>query len=123
MNILIYGQTDEQNALESMIENCGPMQYRKIEFSKPTCYDDYLEEMKRIIPQLVFVYVQGANGMEAVIAAKNLHPKAAVIWFSDDVGFLSQSYRLGCSYFSAEPVTHELVMTALTESTFAERIQ
>lgn len=121
MNILIYGQADEQNKLESMIANCGPMQYRKITFSKPECYDHYLNEIRRVTPQLIFVCEYGADGMEAVIAAKNLHPDASVIWFSDDVGFLSQSYRLGCSFFSADPITHELLMTALNKSRVTDR--
>lgn len=116
MNILIYGYGQEQNMLENMIESCGPMQYRKIAFSKPKSYDEYIEAMKQIKPQVVFIYEKGAGGMEAVIAAKNLHPKTSVVWFSDDVAFLAQSYRLGCSYFTAEPVTDEVIKTALTQS-------
>lgn len=113
MNILIYGQAYEQNDLAKMIENCGPMQYRKIVFSKPKGYDEYLDEMKRITPHMVFVYEKGADGMEAVIAAKSLHPRTSVIWFSNDAGFLPESYRLGCTYFTAEPVTDEVIRQAI----------
>lgn len=122
MNILIYGYGQEQNTLENMIERCGPMQYRKIAFSKPGSYDDYVDEMKRIKPHIVFVYGKGADGMEAVIAARNLHPETAVVWFSDDAGFLSQSYRLGCAYFTAEAVTDEVIKTALAQSNCVEKI-
>ena len=46
---------------------------------------------------MIIVAVDGAIGMEGVIASKNIRPDTAVIWFSDDKAFGAQSYRLGCS--------------------------
>ncbi|MBO5070103.1 MAG: response regulator [Roseburia sp.] len=114
MNILIYGNGYDQNSLEELIGSCGAMQYRRIHFFKPDSYNEYIAEMKRVIPQIIFVSEHGAEGMEAVIAAKNLHPNTSVIWFSNDEGFGTQSYRLGCTYFSAKPVTHEVIEHAMS---------
>lgn len=113
MNIVIYGEFYKRKPLVELIESCGMMQYRKICFFIPNDYDEFLQELKHVLPQLIFISYDGADGMEAVIAAKNLHPDAPVIWFSNDEGFVSQSYRLGCTYFSAKPITCELVQNAI----------
>lgn len=113
MNILIYGNSHDRDFLAELIEGCGEMQYRKIRFYKLDSYDSYIDELKRAVPQIIFVSEHGAEGMEAVIAAKNLQPDSSVIWFSDDEGFGSQSYRLGCTYFSAKPITSEIMERAI----------
>ena len=114
MNILIYGNGQDQNTLAEFIEGSSVMQYRKIRFIKPDNYDSYLHELRNNIPQLIFISEHGARGMEAVIAAKNLYPDTSVVWFSNDEVFGSQSYRLGCTYFSAKPVTREVVEHAMS---------
>lgn len=110
MHILIYG--NDTHALAELVETTGPLQYRNLVFSKPGCYDEYLSMLSSIAPQLILICQNGAAGMEAVIAAKNLHPRSKIVWFSDDENFGPQSYRPGCSYFAVKPVTREKVQKA-----------
>ena len=114
MDILIYGKAHKQKPRAELIEKCGPMQYRKIRFSMPDGYDSYLEELNRGEAHMIFVSGDGADGMEAVIAARNLRPNTAVIWFSDDEGFGAPSFRLGCSYFSSGPITEDVLANAIS---------
>lgn len=113
MHILIYG--NDRDILAEMIESSGAVQYRKIAFSLPVCYEEFLSELKRITPHVILISQDGAVGMEAVIAAKNLYPQTDVIWFSDDEGFGPQSYRLGCSYFAIKPVTADKMQRAFAK--------
>lgn len=120
MNIIVYG--DEQNKLVDMIENCSMMQYRKLRLQKPEGYDDYLQELKCTEPEMIVISIPGAKGMEAVIAARNTKPEAALIWFTDDEAFGPQSYRLSCTYFTAQPVNMEIMEEAITRYYKAEAI-
>ena len=52
--------------------------------------------------------------MEAAIAAHDVCPKAALVWFADDEAFGAQSYRINCRYFTAKTVTAEVVDKALS---------
>lgn len=113
MKILIYGNGCDSHVLEELISSCGTMQYRNISFTEPENYDAYLRQLKVEKADLVFITECGADGMEAVMAAKNIHPDVEVVWFSDDAGFGIQSYRLGCAYFSADPVTSEIIEEAI----------
>ena len=113
MKILIFGNGCDSHVVEGWISGCGTMQYRNITFAAPETYDTYLLQLKAEKADLVFITECGANGMEAVMAAKNVQPDIEVVWFSDDAGFGVQSYRLGCAYFSAETVTSETIEEAI----------
>lgn len=54
-----------------------------------------------------------ANGMEGVIAARNMRPNIPVVWFSNDEGFGCQAYRLNADFFHCKPVTAHVLEMAL----------
>ncbi len=98
------------------------LQYEKLLLALPTgiseyiLYDDY-DDFISGFPQdkscAVIVARRGADGMECARSAKLLKPEIPLIWFSDDKGFGVESYCIGCAYFSAIPVTEELLSAAL----------
>lgn len=65
------------------------MQFRLMKFILPESTDDY-------------------------IAAHDVCPKAALVWFADDEAFGAQSYRINCRYFTAKTVTAAVVDKALS---------
>ncbi len=76
-------------------------------------YDDFISEFPRQESQALIVARRGADGMESARNAKIMQPHVPLVWLSDDPGFGVESYRIGCSYFSAEPVTQDLLAAAL----------
>ena len=59
--------------------------------------------------------MDGADGMEGVIAAKNVCGEVPVLCFSNDGGFGAQSYRLGCAYFHKKPVSAQILSAAIAK--------
>ncbi len=76
-------------------------------------YDDFIDGLSQEGFHLTIVAQDGASGMESVRAAKILQPEVPLIWLSDDKAFGPESYRVGCAYFSAGPITRELLQSAL----------
>lgn len=62
---------------------------------------------------IIIITADGANGMEACIAARKMCPNTPLIWLSNDRDFAAQSYRLGCTYFAARPVAQYKLLHAL----------
>lgn len=120
MNIVVYGT--DKDKLMHMIQTCGVMQYRQIDFFHTESYDEFLHGLNVTSPELIFVSVPGAKGMEAAIAAREAHPKAGLIWFADDEAFGAQSYRLDCTYFTSRPVDHTVMSDAIFRYCQAERV-
>ena len=115
MNIIIYGHIDERESLCSMIESHGALLFRQKQCTFYDNYDEFLREIQRQVPELVIITTDGANGMEGVIATRELHPKVKIIWFSDDKAFGPQSYRLDCTYFAVKPITEHILSKALAQ--------
>ncbi len=76
-------------------------------------YDDFIAGYPQDNASAVIVARRGADGMESARNAKIMQPNIPLIWFSDDEGFGVESYRIGCTYFSAEPLTEKLLCAAL----------
>ncbi len=76
-------------------------------------YDDFIVNLPRSICNTVIIAHKGALGMQGARAARILLHRVPVIWFSDDSDFVEESYKIGCNYFSAEPLTEELLNSAL----------
>ena len=113
MNIIIYGTKTEYVSLRADLENETVLQYRQIRYRHEEHYDDLLKALSEESYDMIFVLQNGAEGMEGVIASRNLCPNASVIWFSDDKGFGVQSYRLNCSFFAVKPVSVKILSLAL----------
>ena len=63
-------------------------------------------------PDGIVIAMDGADGMEGVIAAKTLCRDIPVLWFSNDGDFGAQSYRLGCAYFHEKPLLPQILSAA-----------
>lgn len=102
MRILIY--TEEQQTYQSLsdtIRLLHPGAAMEVYHA-----DDY-DLLRRILAQqtwsLVIVAQPGAKGMEVCIGARKIRPQIPLVWFSDDLLFAAQSYRLDCTYFGKLP--------------------
>ncbi len=76
-------------------------------------YDDFLGCISQNDIGAVIVAKQGAKGMEGARAVKILRPEADLIWISGDKAFGPESFRIGCTYFTADPISKETVERAL----------
>ncbi len=76
------------------------------------CYDDFLAEIPEHRWDTILIAQDGADGMESARAAMILQPQVPLVWLSDDKGFGPESYRIGCRYFSAAPITSTLLKAA-----------
>ncbi len=115
MNIIIYGNIDEREMLCSLVESHGTLLFRQKQCTFYDNYDDFLAEIQCRAPQLVIISTDGANGMEGVIATRELYPEVKILWFSDDKAFGPQSYRLDCTYFAVKPITEHILNRALAQ--------
>lgn len=112
MRLLLYGNKEE---CEKVYEIIKSIVFQNIE---PTIVDDYENIHQSIIDnrtEVAVIVENGAGGMEAVYRIKESGCNIPVFWFSDDRDFAVQSYRLGCAYFSAKPVTAEKFQKAFTQ--------
>ena len=76
-------------------------------------YDSFIAHLRWGDYDAVFVTENNANGMEGVIAARNMRPNIPVVWFSNDDGFGCQAYRLNADFFHCKPVTAHVLEMAL----------
>ncbi len=76
-------------------------------------YDEFICKLPRQEWDAVLIAHKGALGMQAVRAAKILLHRIPIAWLSDDAAFVEESYRLGCTYFSADPITENLLSATL----------
>ncbi len=115
MEVIIYAEKSEYSELTGAIAALPECCYRNVEITGCSDYDGFVEKLKKSPPQLILIAMNGAEGMEGVIAAKSLAETVPVIWLSDDKGFGAQSYRLGCAYFHEKPVPSEVLSTAIAK--------
>lgn len=115
MRVTVYGTESENRELIKAFAELPNCCYRNIQITGFSDYDSFIAGLKENPPQFIVITMNGANGMEGVIAAKNLFENVPVIWFSDDKDFGVQSYRLGCAYFHEKPVLPEVLSTAIAK--------
>ncbi len=109
LNLIVFGTEKEYLTLLSYAQKQQKLQCRRTDD-----YDTFLSYLSDDAPQAGFILMDGAIGMEGVIAIKNFYPNCPVVWISDDKGFGIQSYRLGCAFFSAKPLTEKKLKTAFS---------
>ncbi len=110
MKLAVFADKESRSFLEAFLDPtheklCGCEFYQS--------YDSFIQELPGCRCDAVIVAHKGAMGMQSVRAAKILLHRVPVVWFSDDVGFVEESYRLGCAFFSAETVTEKILSAAL----------
>lgn len=122
MNVLIYGNTREKELIIQHMKSQACMAFRLLHFSQTEDYDEFVDNLQSDEPDLIFVTMDNAAGMEGVIAVKNLYPDTPVVWLSNDKNFVAQSYRLGVDYFSVKPIDEKMMNLAITRCQRREEI-
>ena len=107
MRIVLYGGKEDLETFSEFADTVPELQYRMIEYGFAEDYDSLLNILKSGGIDVIAVLMDGAEGMEGVIASESLAKNVPVIWFSDDKGFGVQAHRLECAYFGTKPITAE----------------
>lgn len=115
MKVILYGTTAERDELTEALAALPDCSYRNIQIAGYSDYDGFIAGLGESPPECVVVTMNGAEGMEGVIAARDLWKIVPVIWFSDDNGFGVQSYRLGCAYFHKKPISAGILSAAIAK--------
>ncbi len=114
MKLAIFADKERQGVLRPILTpDTGPGALSGYEIYES--YDDFIRELPNSRCDAVIIAHKGAAGMQSVRAAKILLCRVPIIWFSDDKGFVEESYRMGCAYFSTDPITKTLLSTALNK--------
>ncbi len=112
MKITFFAHSEElphyEKLLRSLPEGISPIEYTVYDD-----YDDFISGFPNEESQAVIVARRGADGMECARSARVMKPNVPLIWLSDDRGFGVESYRIGCAYFSAAPITEQILSTVL----------
>ena len=98
-----------------MMSSIPELCYRNIRIEDHSDRDSFLMGLGGSPPDGIVIAMDGADGMEGVIAAKTLCRDIPVLWFSDDGDFGAQSYRLGCAYFHKKPISPQILSAALAK--------
>ncbi len=113
MRITVLTHTGEVHGLEQLISALAGTLGVSHDCRFYETYDDFIREFPREASQAVIIARRGADGMECARNARLMRPTVPLVWLSDDAGFGIESYRLGCAFFSAEPISEALLSTAL----------
>lgn len=113
MKLILYGTKDDRAEVARAVSTLPELCYRRIRIADYPDYDSFLAGLDADPPDCVIIAMNGAEGMEGVIAARNTCRNAPILWFSDDGGFGAQSYRLGCTYFHQKPMSPEILSEAI----------
>lgn len=113
MKLILYGTASDKAELRKAFSALPEWCYRTVCIADYQDYDSYVLGLRECTPDCVIVMMDGADGMEGVIAARHADEHIPVLWFSDDKGFGVQSYRLGCAYFHQKPVEPKILSAAV----------
>ena len=113
MRMVVYGTECDTAELPRLLETVTDLKYRRTDVVGCTDYDGFIAALSGAVPDCIVIAMNGADGMEGVIAARNICGGVPVMWFSDDDGFGVQSYRLGCAYFHKKPVSPQIISAAI----------
>lgn len=115
MKLILYGTESDKKELVHSLAALPEWCYRKIQVTGYYDYDSFIAGLRGSPPDCIVIAMDGADGMEGVIAAKSICEDVPVLWFSNDNGFGVQSYRLGCAYFHKKPVSPGILSAAITK--------
>ncbi len=120
MKLAIFADRERRQSLEPLLATGGRCPGVS-EYAFYESYDDFIKELPRTQCKAVIVAHKGAMGMQGVRAAKLLLYRVPIVWLSDDNGFVEESYRNGCAYFSTGDITKQLLSDALRQCEFERR--
>ena len=112
MRFLLYGSSDDYTQTIKCQDMVSELQYRRIECTHASDFDTFLDDLRQNTYDFIVVTMNGAEGMEGVIAVQKIKQNIDIVWFSDDAGFGVQAHRFGCAYFSVKPITEESISKA-----------
>lgn len=115
MKLIPYDTNTDNSELAMMISAIPKLCYRHIRIEDHSDCDSFLTGLGGSPPDGIVIAMDGADGMEGVIAAKTLRRDIPVLWFSNDGDFDAQSYRLGCAYFHKKPLSPQILSAALAK--------
>lgn len=113
MRLILYGTKTDRDEFMCSVTALPDLRYRKMQITGYLDYDSFITGLGESPPDCIVIAMDGADGMEGVIAAKSVFKDVPVLWFSDDNGFGVQSYRLGCAYFHKKPVPPQVLSAAI----------
>ncbi len=113
MKITVLAHSEEVPHLERMIMSLAGESKAPLDCKFYESYDDFIKGFPKDTSQAVVVARRGADGMECARNARLIQPEVPLVWLSDDEGFGTESYRIGCVFFSAESITENLLSSAL----------
>ena len=115
MRLILYGTETDKNEFMCSLAALPERHYRKMQITDYSDYDSFIAGLGGSPPDCIVIAMDGADGMEGVIAARSVCQNAPVLWFSNDNGFGVQSYRLGCAYFHKKPVSPQILSAAIAK--------
>lgn len=115
MRLILYGTESDKLDIERAIPLIPELCYRHICIEDHADYDHFIARLGANPPDCVVVTMNGAEGMEGVMAAKAVCRDVPILWFSDDGSFGTQAYRLGCAYFHQKPLSPEILSAAMAK--------
>ena len=115
MRLILYGTESDKDEFARAFAAMPDLCYRKIGINGHHDYDSFIAALSESPPDCIVIAMDGADGMEGVIAARSVCKNVPVLWFSDDNGFGVQSYRLGCAYFHKKPVSPQILSAAIAK--------
>lgn len=118
MKIVMYGSADDKKEIRSLLEQNPDFRFRTIFLDDFDDYDKYLDALYHNSYDAVFVSKIGADGMEAITAAKTIAANIPRVWISDDEKFGPQSFRLDTAFFTTSPMNQEKLIMALKRCEF-----
>ena len=113
MRLILYGTKTDRDEFMCSVTALPDLRYRKMQITGYLDYDSFITGLGESPPDCIVIAMDGADGMEGVIAAKSVCEKVPVLWFSNDNGFGVQSYRRGCAYFHKKPVPPQVLSAAI----------
>lgn len=115
MRLVLYGTKKDRADIESAVCTVPELCYRNIGIEDYSNYDLFIAKLDTSPPDCVVIAIDGADGMEGMIAARTVCRDVPVVWFSDDGGFGAQAYRLGCAYFHQKPLSPLIISEAISK--------
>ena len=115
MRFILYGTRADKEKFEVLLAALPEWHYRKVQIIDHSDYDGFVAGISAEPSDGIVISMNGAEGMEGVIAARSACENTPVLWFSDDNGFGVQSYRLGCAYFHEKPVSPQILSAAIAK--------
>lgn len=74
---------------------------------------DLLDSMLKQKYDIVFVCLNGFEGMEAAVKVRELDKRCDLVWISDSPDFALQSYRVDAAHYLVKPVLNENITEAI----------